>query len=119
VINILVFFYLLLTVTVSTLLVGALYYFDVMSVTKANEAISAKQASHDKPTSRFGGLAAIFVLLIGVFLTPDQFVFFIVLSSIPVLLAGGLEDLGYNIKPVYRYITALISGFIAIYLTDL
>ena len=90
-----------------------------MSVTKANEAISAKQASHNKLTSRLGGLAAIFALLIVVFLTADQLILFIALSSIPVLLAGGLEDLGYSIKPVYRYITALISGFIAIYLTGL
>ena len=90
-----------------------------MSVSKANEAISAKQASHKKLTSRVGGLAAIMALLIGVFLTADQFICFIVLSSMPIFVAGGLEDLGYNIKPVYRYITALISGFIAIYLTGL
>jgi len=90
-----------------------------MSVTKANEAISAKQASHTKLTSRVGGLAAIMALLIGVFLMADQFIFFIVLSSIPVLLAGGLEDLGYNIKPVYRYNAGLVSGFLAIYLTGL
>lgn len=90
-----------------------------MSVTKATEAISAKQASHKNLTSRVGGLAAIMALLIGVFLTFDQFIFFIVLSSIPVLVAGGLEDLGYSIKPVYRYNAGLVSGFVAIYLTGL
>jgi len=90
-----------------------------MSVAKANEAISAKQASHNKLTSRLGGLAAILALLIGVFLTADQFIFFIVLSSIPVLVAGGLEDLGYNIKPVYRYNAGLVSALMAIYLTGL
>ena len=90
-----------------------------MSVKKANEAISAKQASHNRLTSRVGGLAAIMALLIGVCLTDDQFIFFIVLSSTPVLVAGGLEDLGYNIKPVYRYNAALVSGFVAIYLTGL
>ena len=75
-INILVFFFFFLTFILSLLFVGALYHFDVMSVTKANEAISAKQASHNKLTSRVGGLAAIMALLIGVFLTADQFVFF-------------------------------------------
>ena len=119
VINILVFSFFFLTFILSVLFVGVLYYFDIMSVSKANEAISAKQASHSKLTSRFGGLAAIFVLFIGVFLIADQLVLFIALSSIPVLLAGGLEDLGYSIKPVYRYITALTAGFIAIYLTGL
>ena len=34
-------------------------------------------------------------------------------------MAGGLEDLGYNIKPVYRFIAGIVSGFIAIYLTGL
>jgi UDP-GlcNAc:undecaprenyl-phosphate GlcNAc-1-phosphate transferase len=118
-INILVFSFFLLTFILSVLFVGVLYYFDIMSVSKANEAISAKQASHSKLTSRVGGLAAIMALLIGVCLTADQFIFFIVLSSMPVLVAGGLEDLGYNIKPVYRYISGLVSGFVAIYLTGL
>ena len=104
---------------ISLLFVGATYYFDVMSIKKANEAISAKQASHNKPTSRVGGVAAIMALLIGVCLTADQLVFFIVLSSMPVLVAGGLEDLGYNIKPVYRLNAAIVSGFIAIYLTGI
>ena len=80
--------------------VGGLYYFNIMSVTKADEAIAAKQASHNHPTSRVGGMAAIMALLIVVFLIADQFVIFIVLSSIPVFAAGALEDLGYNIKPV-------------------
>jgi len=90
-----------------------------MSVGKATEAISAKQASHSKPTSRVGGLAAFMALVIGVCLVADQFIFFIVLTSLPVLLAGGLEDLGYNIKPVYRFNAAMISGFAAIYFTGL
>ena len=118
-INILVFFFFFLTLILSALFVGALYYFDIMSVSKAYEAISAKQASHSNLTSRVGGLAAIMALLIGVFLTGDQLVFFIVLSSMPVLVAGGLEDIGYNIKPSYRFYAGLVSGFLVIYLTGL
>ena len=118
-INILVFFFFFLTFILSLLFVGILYYFDIMSVSKAKEAISAKQASHSDLTSRVGGLAAIMALLIGVFLTADQLVFFIVLSSMPTLVAGGLEDIGYNIKPSYRFYAGLVSGFLAIYLTGL
>ena len=118
-INILVFFFFFLTFILSVLFVGILYYFDIMSVSKAKEAISAKQASHSNLTSRVGGLAAIMALLIGVFLTADQLVFFIVLSSIPTLVAGGLEDIGYNIKPSYRFNAGIVSGFSAIYLTGL
>ena len=118
-INVLVFLFFLLILVLSLLFVGALYYFDVMSVTKANEAISAKQASHNKLTSRVGGLAAITALLIGVCLMADQFIFFIALSSIPVLMAGGLEDLGYTVKPSYRFIAGIFSGLTAIYLTGL
>ena len=118
-INILVFSFFFLTFILSVLFVGVLYYFDIMSVSKANEAISAKQASHSNLTSRVGGLAAIMALLIGVCLTADQLVFFIVLSSMPVLVAGGLEDIGYNIKPSYRFYAGLVSGFLAIYSTGL
>ena len=118
-ISILVFFFFLLTLIVSILCVGSLYYFDVMSVKKANEAISARQASHSRLTSRFGGLAAIMALIIGVFLIADQFTFSIMLSSAPILLAGALEDVGYNIKPAYRFNAGLVSGFLAVYLTGL
>ena len=118
-INILFFFFFLLTFIISLLFVGGSYYFDVMSVKKANEAISAKQSSHNRLTSRVGGLVAIMALVIVVCLTADQFTFFIVFSSIPIFVAGGLEDLGYNIKPVYRFIFGIVSGFIAIYLTGL
>ena len=109
----------LLVFSLSFVFVGAAYYFGIMSVGKATEAISAKQASHSRPTSRVGGMAAIMALVIGVCLVADQFIFFIVLSSLPVLLAGGLEDLGYNIKPIYRFNAGITSGFIAIYLTGL
>ena len=90
-----------------------------MSVGKATEAISAKQASHSRPTSRIGGLAAILALAVGVCLVADKTIFFIAISSLPVLVAGGFEDFGYNIKPVYRLNAGIISGFVAIYLTDL
>ena len=103
----------------STLFVGASYYLDLMSVEKATEAISAKQASHNRLTSRFGGLATIVALLIAAFFTADKFMFFIILSSIPILVTGCLDDLGYRIKPVYKLISGLVSGFIAIYLTGI
>ena len=105
--------------SLSFVFVGAVYYFRIMSVGKATDAISAKQASHSRPTSRVGGLAVIMALVIVVCLVADQSIFFIVLSSLPVLLAGGLEDLGYNIKPIYRFNAGMISGFLAIYLTGL
>jgi UDP-GlcNAc:undecaprenyl-phosphate/decaprenyl-phosphate GlcNAc-1-phosphate transferase len=88
-----------------------------MSVKKANEAISAKQASHNRLTSRFGGLAAIIALVISVCLVADELIFFIVLSSIPVLVAGVAEDMGYNVKPAYRFNAALVSGLLAVSLT--
>ena len=104
---------------ISAIFVGGSYYLGVMSVKKANEAISAKQSSHNRLTSRVGGLVAIMALVIVVCFTADQLIFFIVLSSIPVFVAGGLEDLGYNIKPAYRFSLGMVSGFIAIYLTGL
>ena len=73
----------------SSCFVGAIYYFRVMSLVKANNAISAKQASHSRLTSRFGGIAAILALLVGVFLTYDKIISYIVLSMLPVFLAGA------------------------------
>lgn len=101
----------------SSLFVGAVYYFRVMSLAKAKEAIFAKQASHSRPTSRFGGIAAILALLVGIFLTYDKITFYIVLSMVPVFLAGAFEDLGFDIKPFYRLLASIVSGFSAIYLT--
>lgn len=114
-----IFFLFLLTLILSLIFVGGFYYFDIMSSKKANEAILAKQASHNKPTSRFGGLASLMALLAGVGLTADQLVYFIVLSSTPIFFAGVFEDFGFNVKPVYRHCAGLVSGFIAIYLTGI
>ena len=114
-----VFLLFFLTFLISLVFVGALYYFDVMSIKKANEAISAKQASHDRPTSRLGGLATIMALVIGACFMADQFIFFILLSSTPVLVVGALEDIGYNITPGNRFYAGLASGFVAVYLTGL
>ena len=88
-----------------------------MSAQKANEAILAKQASHTKPTSRLGGIACIIASLILIFFIADKTILFLILSALPVFIAGGLEDLGYNIKPTLRLFAAIISGAIAIYLT--
>ena len=103
----------------SILGVGVLYYFDVMSVKKANEAVNAKQASHSRLTSRFGGLAAIMALVISVCLIADQLIFFIMLSSVPILVVGTFDDIGYNIKPAYKINAGLVSAFLAVYLTGL
>lgn len=109
----------MLSFLTSLLFVGVLYYFDIMSVKKANEAISAKQASHNRPTSRVGGLAAITALLIGVCFVADKLVVCIVFSSIPIFIAGFLEDLGYRIRPIYRFNAGFLSAVIAIFLTGL
>jgi len=98
-------------------LVGTVYYFGIMSAQKANEAILAKQASHTKPTSRLGGIACIIASLILIFFIADKTILFLILSALPVFIAGGLEDLGYNIKPTLRLFAAMISGAVAIYLT--
>jgi len=100
-------------------LVGGLYYLRIMSVQKANEAISARQASHSEPTSRLGGIACIISMVIGSFFIDDINIYFLIVSSLPVFIAGGLEDLGYGVKANFRLLFAIVSGFLAILLTGI
>ncbi len=100
-------------------LVGVLYYLKIMSVQKATEAILARQASHSQPTSRLGGVACIISMMIGSFFINDANIYFLIVSSFPVFVAGGLEDLGYGVKANFRLFFAIISGFLAILLTGI
>jgi len=98
---------------------GAVYYFGLMSKEKATEAVLAKQASHHLPTSRLGGVASLIPVFIGIFFIDSYIVYSLIISSGIIFLSGLLEDLGYKIKPIFRLICALISGFIAILCTGI
>jgi len=84
---------------------------------KSHEAISAKQATHSKVTTRWGGLAILLSITLFVLYDRNPISVFIMISALPIFLAGALEDFGYYIRPFIRLLVGLTSGFIAIFLT--
>jgi UDP-GlcNAc:undecaprenyl-phosphate GlcNAc-1-phosphate transferase len=77
------------------------------------------QRSHVGSTPRIGGVA----ILVGcgyAWYNSDNFssnyLAYIILSGIPVLIFGLLDDLHFKVRPVYRLLGASISSIVAIYL---
>ena len=77
------------------------------------------QRSHVGSTPRIGGVA----ILVGCTYAwyhsdnfSSNFLGYIILSGIPVLIFGLLDDLHFNIRPIYRLLAASISSIIAIFL---
>ena len=82
------------------------------------------QTFHKKPTSRLGGVAIAFALLIDAFLLSEttaeiQIYRLIILCSIPMFVAGLLDDLFFNIKPWQRIILMLPSPILLFYFAGL
>ena len=70
------------------------------------------QSIHRKPTSRLGGVAIAFALIIDAFFlsgnSHDANIYkLIVVCSMPAFIAGLLDDLFFNIKPWQRLILML------------
>lgn len=88
--------------------------------TAKGHAGSAVQSVHDLPTPRIGGLAVMVGLAVAaVLLGPDAagVMTLLLLSSLPVFLAGLGEDVGYNVSPRIRLAMAGISGIVMIAVT--
>ena len=85
---------------------------------KSHEAISAKQATHSKVTTRWGGFAILLSVTLFVLYDQNSISVFIMISSFPIFLVGALEDFGYSIKPYIRLLFGLMSGLIAVFLTS-
>ena len=77
------------------------------------------QRIHVGSTPRIGGLAILFGCAYAWYNSDNfssNYLGYIILSGIPVLLLGLLDDLYFKISPVYRLIGASISSIIAILL---
>ncbi len=88
--------------------------------TARGHAGTAVQSAHDTPTPRIGGLAVMVGLAVAALLVgPDaaSFMTILILSSLPVFLAGMGEDVGFDISPRIRLAMAGISGILMIVLT--
>ena len=79
------------------------------------------QGMHSSVTPRVGGLAIIAGLCVVLFWNnsePNNLVWAIVLSSLPVFFAGFAEDIGIGSSPVIRLLAAILSACITIWLTN-
>lgn len=85
--------------------------------------LRAVQAAHRDPTARLGGVAILLGLMGGMLLLgalEDSAVLKLLLVSlIPVVLAGLAEDLGFMVSPGRRMVAAILSSFLAVLLFQL
>ncbi|WP_449042343.1 MraY family glycosyltransferase [Paracoccus sp. (in: a-proteobacteria)] len=83
--------------------------------------LDAVQAAHCRPTARVGGIGVFAgfgaaVLLLGYF-ANEILPILLLLSALPVFIAGILEDLGRHIRPLGRLLAAMVSATFAAMLT--
>ena len=77
------------------------------------------QRSHVGSTPRIGGVAILFGCAFAWYNSDNfssNYLGYIILSGIPVLIIGLLDDLYFKIRPIYRLIGASVSSVIAIIL---
>ena len=72
------------------------------------------QKFHDSQTSRIGGVAIFLAVLISslVLFRDNHILYLATFSSIPVFLAGLIEDTTKSVRALIRLLFAIISGFI-------
>ena len=79
------------------------------------------QKFHTQPTPRLGGLAiAISYFIMIIFLEEEtrKIWSLIGVAALPILITGLIEDIWKNVKPLFRLITAILSGIIFIVFTQ-
>ena len=79
------------------------------------------QKSHEDPTPRIGGLALLAGCAYGWYEIENfsaKYLGYILMSGLPVLIIGLLDDLYFSIRPLYRLMGASISSICAIFLLD-
>ena len=79
------------------------------------------QKSHEDPTPRIGGIAILAGCAYGWYEIENfssKYLGYILMSGMPVLILGLLDDLYFHIRPLYRLLGASISSICAIFLLD-
>lgn len=92
-------------------------------LTRPRNDLAARQASHTGEPLRFGGLAVLIGVCTGALVLSDlsqgTFTIFLILSSLPVLIAGVMEDAGLRVSARRRLVAAFISAALAVALLDI
>ena len=80
------------------------------------------QKIHEYPTPRIGGLAILAGCVYGWYEIENfstKYLGYILISGLPVLILGLLDDLYFYIRPLFRLMGASISSICAIFLLDI
>lgn len=84
---------------------------------------SAVQASHTHEALRFGGIAVLIGLAAGTLLMtrtePNHECLLLLLSALPIIVAGVSEDSGRLVAAKYRFLVAMLSAAVAVWLLGL
>jgi UDP-GlcNAc:undecaprenyl-phosphate GlcNAc-1-phosphate transferase len=94
----------------------------LLKLSLRNSDLSAVQSAHHNPTPRLGGVAIFAgVCLAAVFLSSSSghILTLLIISTLPVFLAGLSEDLGFHIRPLGRLLAAALSGSLAVFLMEI
>lgn len=80
--------------------------------------LDAVQAAHHRPTSRLGGAAIILTVALAILLVmpQDSTMPLLLLSVVPIFMAGLIEDMGMPLSPRIRLAAASISALLAVVL---
>jgi UDP-GlcNAc:undecaprenyl-phosphate/decaprenyl-phosphate GlcNAc-1-phosphate transferase len=110
----------ILTVFATSAMVSAVIFLArglYMPLIERRRDAHAVQAAHKTPTPRIGGLAILVSLAPAFFLLEQDIrgIFLILcVSLLPIVIAGLLEDLGQNVRPLWRLLAASASSALAI-----
>jgi UDP-GlcNAc:undecaprenyl-phosphate GlcNAc-1-phosphate transferase len=77
-------------------------------------ALTASQSSHLVPTSRLGGVAILVGVLVAILMGYRDNSPWLMVGIVPVFLIGLCEDLGFNLRPLYRLVVMSLSCLIVV-----
>ena len=110
----------ILNLLISTFFLAVLLIFGHKLSKRGNGDLRAVQSAHHRATVRFGGVAIICGIsaICFVKLSADSSML-ILLSGIPIFLAGLLEDITGKVRPRNRLLAAFFSAGLAVLLTGM
>jgi len=101
---------LVLSFSFALVLAGFFKYFG-----SRDKNIHKKRAAHARPTSRLGGVAVCLAVLVVILINVETWHFEIALASLPIFIAGLMEDLNRPLKPRLRLAVGVLSAGIFLF----
>jgi UDP-N-acetylmuramyl pentapeptide phosphotransferase/UDP-N-acetylglucosamine-1-phosphate transferase len=108
----------ILNLLISTFVLIVLLIYGHKLSQRGSDDLLAVQSAHHRDTVRFGGVAIIFGIYSIFFVKPwSDISIFILVSGLPLFLAGLLEDITGKVSPRNRLLAAFISAGLAVLIT--